>query len=1096
MGKKETSELFSKLNNYIKKYYLNELIKGGIYSIFVLSFFFLLFSLIEYFSHSGVRSRTTFFWLYILVNLVIFGKFIVHPLLQLLKLSGRLTYKQVAKILGDHFADIDDKLINILELSSISNYDNALIVASIEQKIKTIRPINFNSAINFKNNKKHLKWAGIPIVIILLFFISGKQYILTESSARIVRHNTFFEPQAPFDYLILNEKMNCIQFNSFTLKVNLIGNEIPNQVYLITKNNKFKLKKTAKNSFQYDFKRINSDVNFRFFAGGYTSKEYTIESLLQPKVVAINIDVKYPKHTKKKNETIENAGDIIISEGSDVIWNIRTQNSSETKFIVDNTTVAISYDKNLKYSKPFFEENNYQIISTNNNLKDTLSYSIKVIKDKFPSIKINLEFDSTNYNYLFNGEIEDDYLLTKAAFVYSIKSNDSLIFEDITIQKTEKELFFFKKKFNDFNLSPGDEITYYFQVWDNDEINGFKSSKSQKFLHQEPNINDLIAKKDAGNEKTKRGLNKSLSLAEEIQKDIDELNKIMIEKKKIGWQEKQKAKEILEKQKQLEKQIANTQKKNTENLMHKEKINSSILKKQKQLEQLMSKVLDEEMKKLLQEMEEMIDNANKEKLKDLLDKLNKENIDLDKELERELELFKQLEFEQKVEEILSKIDELKNRQKRLQKETEREKNNPEHLTKEQQELAIQMEEIKEELQDLREKNMALEQKNEFPNTENSEQEIGKKMQESKDALEEGKMKKSKKLQQNVIEEIEKLEAKLQNMQESSNNNKPEEDMETLRQILENLVTLSFDQESLLKISNNTSRNSPRFIKIVQQQNKLADDSKVIEDSLFSLSKRVIEIEATINKEITSIKSNMENATYELESRNIQKAVEKQQFVMTATNNLALLLSEILEQMQKELEMAPSKCNKPKNCNKPNPNCKNPSISELKKAQQKLNKKMQKGSDGQKRDGKKKGEKQSKELMQLAKEQEQIKNQLMQLRDELGENGHKGKMDKIIQDMEENESDIINNRITQETINRQQEILTRLLEAENSKQEREEDDKRESKEWGFELKSTSEKYLEYKKKKQQQEELLKTSPLQLTPFYKKKVNSYFNTIIKE
>ena len=53
-----------------------------------------------------------------------------------------------------------------------------------------------------------------------------------------------------------------------------------------------------------------------------------------------------------------------------------------------------------------------------------------------------------------------------------------------------------------------------------------------------------------------------------------------------------------------------------------------------------------------------MDKADKEKLKDLLDKLDEQNIDLETELNRELELFKQLEFEQKVEEILEKIEAL------------------------------------------------------------------------------------------------------------------------------------------------------------------------------------------------------------------------------------------------------------------------------------------------------------------------------------------------------------------------------------------------------------------------------------------------------
>ena len=121
---------------------------------------------------------------------------------------------------------------------------------------------------------------------------------------------------------------------------------------------------------------------------------------------------------------------------------------------------------------------------------------------------------------------------------------------------------------------------------------------------------------------------------------------------------------------------------------------------------------------------------------------------------------------------------------------------------------------------------------------------------------------------------------------------------------------------------------------------------------------------------------------------------------------------------------------------------------------------------------------------------------MQLRDEMGKNGEKGKLDKILEEMEENETDIINNRITQETITRQEEILTRLLEAENAVREKEQEEVRESNEWNFTHENKTKQYLDYIKKKQAQEELLKTTPIQLKPYYKKKVNSYFNSLITD
>ncbi len=1090
-------ELFRKLNAFVKRFYTNQLIKGGIYSIAVLTIFFIIFSIAEYFTKFDVGIRTFLFWTYFITNALIAIKYIVIPVLHLFSFGKTLTHKQAAKIIGTHFSEIGDKLLNILELQEMSEADNALINASIQQKIKTIKPIAFANAIKYSDNKKYAKWVLIPVAIILLFIISGKQYILTESSARILKHNTFFEPKAPFEYIILNSKLEVIQYADYPLAIEMEGHEIPSEVFIVINGNSFRIKSNSSTTFEYLFKAVNEDISFQFLAGGYHSNYYTLKALPQPKVVDLSVFLNYPSYTKIKDESIKNNGDLIISEGTIVLWDASVQNTKNVTLVFSGSQHSQNTDKTFSYKKQFFNSTTYQIITLNEyQLSDSLSYFIKVIPDAFPLIKVNQNFDSTNAQFLFNGEIEDDYLLQKLTFNYRITSNDTnpLVSQKIPIKQLSKELFFFTFKFDELQLAAGTGIEYYFEVWDNDGINGSKNTKSNHFLYKEASKEELIAKKDAENDKTKSGLNKSIALADEIQKDIAELNKSILEKKEISWEQQQKAKEILKKQKQLQQQIKQTQQKNSDNLKNKEKLNSSILEKQKKLEELMNKVLDEEMKKLLQEMEEMMDNADKEKLKDLLDKLDEQNIDLEKELDRELELFKQLEFEQKVEEILEKIEELKKEQENLKAETEQGKTNKEELADKQEELSKKMEDLQKDLQDLRKKNMELEEKNKLPDTKANEEDVKEKMKESKDALQQGKKKKAQKAQKKAIEELEEIEQQLQSMQQSSGEDKPIEDMETLRKILENLVTLSFDQESLMQTARNTPRNSAEFIKIVQRQNKLADDSQIIEDSLLALSKRVVQIQATINKEISAIKNNMNKATQELEERQVEKAAKRQQLVMMSTNNLALLLAEILEQMQKNLEMLPSQCNRPKNCNKPNPNCTKPSMSQLKEAQKKLNKEMKKGKSGKK--GEKKGEQEAKKLMQLAKKQEAIRKQLMKLRDEQGKNGEKGKIDKILEDMEKNEVDIINNRITRETLARQEEILTRLLEAEKAEREQEEDDKRKSTEWNFTPDNTTEQYLDYKKQKQQQEELLKTTPVQLKPYYKKKVNTYFNTLIKE
>ena len=1097
--------IFEQLNSFIKKYYYNQLIKGSIYVVTILLIFFILLTSIEYFFAFGVLGRTILFWSYIVINIIVFVKLIIIPILNIFKIGNRINYKEAAKIIGNHFTEIDDKLLNLLELSEISDEENHLILASINQKIKKISPISFKNAIDFTVNKKYLKWAFIPILILILFFISGKEYVITESSARIIKHNSFFEPHAPFEYTILNENLNCNQFDDFSLTVFIKGEQIPSEIFISFNNNKYKMNALGKNKFHFLFKRVASNINFNFNGGGYQSKPYSINCLLQPKVINMEINVSHPSYTNKGNEFIKNNGDIIVSEGSSVKWNIDLKNSNNCLFVInENIKHEVKDENKLTFQTRIYNSSKYSVITSNiNSLSDTLEYSILVDKDEFPKINFKQSLDSVNNKLSFTGIIQDDYLVNKLEFHYYLNIDDSIIqyVDTVKINKSNYEQFLYALNLGKLNIMPGQELNYFFKVWDNDAVNRPKFTKSQTFSYQESSVDELINKKNKENEKIKQQINQSMKLAEDIQKEIKDLNKNILEKEKIGWEEKEKAKKILQKQKDLEQKIKETNERNSINIKTNEKLNSSVIEKQKKLEELMNKVFSDEMKQLLEEMKQLIQESDKEKLKNLLEKLQDENRDLEKELDRELELFKQLEFEQQVQEAIDKIKEIKKEQENLRDETLNNKSDltKENLVQKQDSISKKMDSLKKELEDIKKANMELEKKNTIPKTKKLETEISEGMLESKKLLEKGLKRKSKKSQEKAIDSIEKLEDELEKMQTESDQSRPIEDMETLRKILENLIVLSLNQEELMLEVRSTYKGSSRFVQIIRKQARLRENSEIIQDSLYALSKRVLQIQSTINKEISSINSNIEKSIKNLEQRDISNATKRQQFVMTSTNNLALLLSEILEQMQKELDSPPSKCNKPKNCNKPNPNCSKPSMSELKKAQKKLNEKINKAKNGKKGKegkGKKKGENRSKELMELAKNQEQIRKQLMELRDEMGKNGEKGKIDNIINQMEENETDIINNRIIQETINRQEEILSKLLEADDAKREQDKDQKRESTEWKFQLDYKNNDFIEYQKQKNSQNEMLKTVPLQLNPFYKKKVKKYFQNMTND
>ena len=369
-----------------------------------------------------------------------------------------------------------------------------------------------------------------------------------------------------------------------------------------------------------------------------------------------------------------------------------------------------------------------------------------------------------------------------------------------------------------------------------------------------------------------------------------------------------------------------------------------------------------------------------------------------------------------------------------------------------------------------------------------------------------------------------MQEQMQKSMDSMEKEEQEEDMQTLRQILENLLNLSFAQEDLMGQLAKLRSDNPQYLKITQTQKKLQDDSKIIEDSLLALSKRVPSISAIVNREISAINMNMGKAVGELAERMQSNAQMRMQYSMTSINNLALLLNESLEQMQKQAkeskESKPGngKCKKPGKGQKPSSSSKpgsKPSMANMKQMQQQLNKQLEELKkaleQGQKPGGQKPGNKpgekpggqkpggqsgmgqqggqngmmpgmqgqgMSEQLAKMSAQQEALRRQMQQMMDKIKKEGGSNPGGNIAEMMEQTEKDIVNRQISQETMKRQQDIITKLLESEKAEREREQDEKRKSNEAKNEILSNPTQFLEYKRLKEKELELLNTTSRKL------------------
>ena len=1183
--------IIQKLDEFIRKYYKNQLIKGLLYSVGLVLLFYIGLSTLEYFAEFNTTIRTILFYGFIGTTAYVLSRFMVIPLLKLNSFGTVISHTQAAGIIGKHFTNVQDKLLNVLQLQSTQDtYASVdLLQAGIRQKINELKPVPFTAAIDINENRKYLKYVAIPFFLLFSILIVAPR-ILKTGTKRLIHHSSYFEKEAPFQFRIENKDLKAIQQQDFTIHIKITGNEAPAEAFVVIKGNEFKLEKQKTDEFSYTFKNVQQDVDFQLSGGGFSSRPYKLTALPKPILLGFEAQLKYPAYLNRKDEVINNTGDMMVPQGTKIIWTFNTKNSDGISLHFSDSLLELkpTAENKFSFSKRFMQNTAYSI-NTNNRFvqkADSVNYSINVIPDAYPVIEMHEKTDSLKPDVIyFSGNIKDDYGFNHFQFHYKIYTSDS---SGTTSEKAQEytmplqagqltQPFVHYIDISKMALKPGDKVEYYFEVWDNDGVNGSKSVKTNVAVFKAPSLEELEKTTDKNNANIKEDLEASLKKAKELQKEIADLNKKVLEKKQLGWEEKKQLEKLLQNQKELEKKLDQAKQDNAQNNEEQNKYkpqDENILEKQKELEKLFENMMTPEMKKMFDELQKLMDKMDKNKVQETLEKLKLSDKDIEKELDRTLEQFKQMEVEQKMEDVTKKLDELAKKQEELSKQTENKKNNDDktktpdketadkkaddkkaseenkkddtnksaeqkqneqkaaeqkkpdeannkpldknQLQQKQDELTKKFDEVKKDIQQMQELNKSMENQLPMPDTKQQEQQASQEQQNASEQLQKNNKKGAAKSQKEAAQQMQEMSSQMQQALDKMQKEQEGEDMQAVRQIMENLLHVSFAQEDLDKEIKKTKTNDPRYTKLAQTQKQLQDDSHSIEDSLLALSKRNPKISAVINREISNIQMNMQKSVTALEERNSGEAQVRGQNAMTSINNLALMLNESLEQMQKQMQAKSQQKSGNGSCKKPGSGQgQKPSMSNMRKMQEQLNKQIEQMKkmleEGKQAGGKKPGEKPgqqkggnnpygnipgaSESLAKMAAEQEALRRSVQEAMQKMKKEGGQQPGGDMLSKMEETETDLVNKSITQETIKRQQEILTKMLESEKAERQQEEDEKRKSNEAKTQDYANPALFLEYQKLKEKETELLKTIPADLTPYYRQKVTHYFNAVDK-
>jgi len=1045
---------------------------------------FTTFVMLELIGHFSSEIRTVFFFIFLIVFIGSFTFLFLLPLLKHFNLFGRTNYSQAAIKVGMNFPVIKDDLLNAMQLvspvrqSGIDNkkfYSSNLVDAAFNQVYNKTKDIKFEMIVNFKKAKELLLYSsGVTLFCGILFvFIPDMQ----AASNRLINFNQEFIPPAKFIFEIKPGNAQITKGENIFITVRTlptgrqVNGSIPKEVFIAVKDvdqTYFELQQLFPDSIgNYFFERQAVRSSFKYFAEAENikSNEFTIDVVDRPIIKTFDVTINPPAYAKLPQIKQKDNGNITALIGSVVELELGvTKNLNKAQLAFgDTTSISLSTDgSEVKGKFRIKRDNEYKIILSDENGNQNLSpitYSVKAIYDASPSIDViepNKDVSLANDNRLpLYLKISDDYGFTKLLLHYRLSASKyeppqkdfkSLEIEIQQPDKNQKEAdVSYIWNLSQMNLATEDVVSYYLEIFDNDNISGPKSAKSNTFNIRIPSLDELLAKADETHSQAEQELKETLKEAEDLKQTLEKIDQdLKQDKKELTWDEKENIENALEKFEELQNKVDEVNKEleqMKENLQENNLLSKETLEKYMELQKLMDQLTSEEMKKAMEQMQSMLQNLNRQMTQDAMQNLKIDEEKFQKSIERTLNLLKRIQIEQKVDELLKRTEELANKQEEIEKQTKESipiksgQKEKDQLSSKQDELTKEMDKMDQEMNDLSEK---MESLKDMPKEDMDKiiEEFEK--QKNQELSEEA----SKNIQQNQKQQAQQQQSQLsknmqkmnQNFQQFQQQIMQQNQMQTftdMMKILDNLITLSKQQEELRKESQKLEPNSSAFNENAEKQSNLQRNLDKILQQMSDVSQKTFTITPEMGKALGDAKREMQKSMQAMQNRNGNIASLSQGESMKSLNEAATLMKGSMEAMMQ-------------NGGQGGMMSLMQQLQQFSQQQMNLNNLTQMFQQGQQ--GKFTPQQQA-ELQRLAQQQELIRKSIEQLNKESRESGESKKLpenlENIMKQMQEVVTDMNTQKLDDQLIQKQERILSKLLDAQRSINERDFEKKRES-----------------------------------------------------
>jgi len=995
-------------------------------------------------------SRTIFLLLVLAIISFLFLYFVVYPFLKDLKYSLNPDYVVTANRIGSHFPEIKDELANAIQLMEEEKniYSGQLINAAFKSVFHKTDKLDFEIIIDKTQGKKRLRNALISIAstLLLIIFIP----VLNSSAYHLINFHKSFAPAPKFVFIVQPGNADITKDDNITIRIRTIGDG-PREINFFTKSEdqaEYITKKIAVDSSGYfTYTQFSIKNSFEYFASAnnITSDKFRISVINRPIISDFDVTIISPAYSHLPEQIQNDNGNISALTGSTIRMTLNSSLellkanllfSDSTFKSMDIRTTKASVDFNVR------KEINYRIQITDTKKNENINpivYFIKPLIDEPPSIEMispnqNIKLGTNNRVSLL-AKIKDDYGFSKLNLNYRISASKyrkaSEEFTQIPIKisgQSKEEDISYLWDVTPLILAEGEVVSYYLEVFDNNNVTGPKSGKTPLFTVTVPSLNELFASSDTKQEDASKDLSETMKEAEDLNKQMQKISDDLKQNNKdISWKEKeqiQKAannfKEIRKKVDELSQKLSDAKNELSKNNL----LSDETLQKYNELQKLMEEMNSEELKQALERMQEALQSLQRDNVQMSMDQLKANEEYFKKSLERTISLLKRIQAEQKVDELIKRSDELAKKAEELKKKTDEtnlsEKQKRDELSNRQKEITEETEQLKNEMDNLDSKMDDLKDmpKDLMNQTEKDfeKQDNEKLSQDAQSDLQQIQKQSAMQNQQTLSQNMHSLSKQFQNMKSSMQRSNQMKQYYEMMNILEDLISLSKDQEKLKNETEHLGYNSPELNEKSRKQNSIRSNLSKVMQKMNALSQKSFSITPEMGNDLGKANLEMQQSLTGLQNHNVPSSVENQKNAMQALNEAASLMKNGMNQMMTGGQGGGMMSMMQQ-------------LQNLSMQQMKLNQMTQMMNQGQM------SQDMMAQMQRLSQQQEMIRKSLEQLNKEAKESGKSKSLSQNLEQIEKEMKEVVTNFQTQklndDLVKKQDKILSKLLDAQKS-----------------------------------------------------------------